>query len=268
MISPFGGSANRAATSRGRPAHDLLERASSARGTRRPGAPAAAAASDAQRAGSRRGDSNATAGVRPRLPARPTARRAPRAARQVAEELVALAGEAARRRAPSSTADGARQDRHREPGVERRRDEPHARVVDPGSPASLTSATRSPAREPRRAPRPARGLVVPVVAEQRPRARCRAGRAGRAVCRVSSQSTTSASRSSREHAQRDVVEVPDRRRADRERHARASRSLEGDQAGADDPGLRAELAPGRSRTVVAPGVQRLAPRRPRAQGRG
>ena len=59
-----------------------------------------------------------------------------------------------------------------------------------------------------------------------------------------------------QHAQRDVVEVADRRRADRERHARPATRLEGDQAGADQPRLGAEL--GRDDADdVTPRVERL-----------
>ena len=74
--------------------------------------------------------------------------------------------------------------------------------------------------------------------------------------RVSSQSTTSAARSSREHAQRDVVEVPDRRRADGERHRRSRRASNATQPGADQPRRRCRARRARS--------ARRRPRRPSA----
>ena len=49
----------------------------------------------------------------------------------------------------------------------------------------------------------------------------------------------------REHAKRHVLEVPDRCRADRERHYALGRvqRLEADEGGADEPGGRAQLGP-------------------------
>ena len=97
-----------------------------------------------------------------------------------------------------------------------------------------------------------------VVAEQ-PRLRSRAGRAGPCVCRVSSQSTRSASAQLAQDAQRDVLEVPDRRRADRERHASCLvERLEREQPGADQPGVRAEL--GRDDPEARRGRSPAAPR--------
>ena len=106
--------------------------ASSARGRRRPAAPGSAAASERSVAGSRCGDSNATAGHGQPAQLLPERRAAP---------LAAAAGSRGTGSAPPtkplatsavSTADGARQHGHRHARLERRRDQPRARVVDPG----------------------------------------------------------------------------------------------------------------------------------------
>ena len=153
--------------------------ASSARGRRPPGALGIdAAARLARLAGSRLGDSNATAGQRQPASSSQSRASASAAARQVAEERVALADEAARderrldRRGPG-------EHRDREPVLERRRDQARARVVDarqPGvarerEPLARLQAGQDLGR--------ARGLVVPVEARRAARA-TRAGRGGRA----------------------------------------------------------------------------------------
>ena len=103
-----------------------------------------ASASDRSVAGSRCGDSNATAGQGQAESSRQSASNSARAARQEADERVARVGEPARdergldRRGPG-------QDSHRDPRVARGPDEARAGIGDAGSPASETSAIRSPA---------------------------------------------------------------------------------------------------------------------------
>ena len=168
--------------------------ASSARGRRRPDAPASTAASERSVARSRCGDSNATAGsARSRAPARARASaRSPRGRKP--RNWYALADEPGgdERRLDRRCAG---EHRHLHACVERRRDEPRAGVGD--RPAARVRDERDPlARlEPRHAappsapPRCARGT--------RPAAPRMPWRSSRhAVCRVSSQSTTSAARSS------------------------------------------------------------------------
>ncbi len=213
-ISPFGGSAKRSASSCAVPRTTSSNFFVSSRHTAawRAGS---AAASDRSVAGNRCADSNATAGQRQPASSSHTAASAFVAARQEAEELVALADEAGRderrldRRRP-------RQHGHRDARVQRRAHDARARIGDARHPRIGDERDPLAGLEPRQQLRRPRRLVVLVVGEdarvdavtfeQRPR-----------VPRVLAQHEIRLAQL-REHAQRHVVEIPDRRRADGERH--------------------------------------------------
>src|SRR5262249_53095551 len=109
------------------------------------------------------------------------------------------------------------------PGAAGARHEPPARVVDPGQAGVAHERHPLPRTQPRQHLRLPRRLVVAVIAEQRPSADPVTAEQSRRVPRVLAQHDVGL-RELGEHAQRDVVQVPDRRRADGERHAEASRS--------------------------------------------
>ena len=224
------------------PAHDLLEPLRQLAADRDAARPAArrraSAASPAAAAATRR-----------RRPAAASARAPPTASRAPSRRAAGTRGTgSARPTSPLatsavSTADGPGSTVTGTPALERGGDQPRARVVDPRQARVADERDPLARLEPRQELRRPRRLVVLVVAEQ-PRARCRAARAAPRVRRVSSQRTTSASRSSREHAERDVVEVADRRRAD----ARAR--------GPQDVDARTRASPAPTRPASAPELGR------------
>ena len=67
------------------------------------------------------------------------------------------------------------------------------------------------------------------------------------------------------HAQGDVLEIPDRRRADRERHY--SQDLEPDEPGSDEPGVRSKQSR-HDPHEVASGLKSLDTHRLQQQARG
>ena len=157
-----------------------------------------------------------------------------------------------------------------EPGRHARLHEHEARVADerhPGVADQRDDRARAHPLAPAAAPRAARRARR----SARARPTRRSGRAAPSCVRVSSQAMTSASRSAREHAQRDVLEVADRRRADDEAvrssasaptPAPASSAMHGR---AEHPRLGAE-ARRHDPHVVARRSAARAPRRPRAPG--
>ena len=173
-------SAKRSASSLARPAHDLLEALRQLAADRDLPRPGSTAASERSVAGSRCGDSNATAGHGQRAELAPQRVELRRRARQEADELVALADEPARdergldrggaRAAPSPRTPASSAARtSRAPGSE-----------IPGRPASETSAIRSPGLEARQQLGRPRRLVVLVVARGAARVDAVARRAGSA----------------------------------------------------------------------------------------
>ena len=193
VISPFGASANRAASSAADPRTTSSNRFVSSRhtATSRSGS---AAASERSVAGSRRGDSKATTGhAHARSSSQSAASSAARRGRKPTNAYRS-ADEPARderrldRRGPG-------QHRHGSAGGERRPHERRAGIGDPGQPGVRDERDPLARLEPRAAPRRrARPRCARGARAAAPRSR--AARAGAAVCRVSSQSTTSAARSS------------------------------------------------------------------------
>ena len=188
--------------------------ASSARGRRRPAARAARPASERRLAGSRRGDSNATAGCGQRGELGPERARAPsrRAAGTrgtgTARPTSPLATSAV------STADGPGSTVTGTPASSAAAIRRAPGSLTPGRPASLVERDPLAGLEPRQQlGRPLR-LVVLVVAEQ-PRLDPVPLEQDLRPPRVLAEDEVRL-RELAEHAQRDVLEVPDRRRADRE----------------------------------------------------
>ena len=204
----------------------------------RPAAPGRGPASTASVAATRRGDSNATS----------VSSRA-----QHRLELAACGAAGSRRTAtsrPACRSRRARSARRSGPGSTSTASPAATRActrTSPGSltsgiPASLTSATVSPAQHPLDEPRRGAALVVLVVAH---------ALGGHAVAveqhlaraRVLARDDVRLAQR-RERAQRDVLEVADRRRADDRAAPRRQRSprelLEGQRRGAEQPGVRAE----------------------------
>ena len=214
MISPFGGSAKRTASSAALPRTTSSKRFVNSRhtATSRAGSKAASERSDA---GRRFGDSKATTGqVQPAV-SRHSASSSPRLARQEPDERVPPAGEPApderrldRRRA--------RQHRQLQPGVERRAHEPGAGVGDARHPGVRDERDALARLEPRDELGDPRRLVVLVVREQ-PRLDPVPLEQAAGVTRVLGEHDVGVAKLG-EHAQGDVVEIPDRRRADGEGH--------------------------------------------------
>ncbi len=147
VTSPFGGSAKRSRELGGRAALDLLERLGQLAADGDLALGRARRRASASVAGSRRGDSNATAGQLQPPSSCQSALELAGAPGQEAEEGVAAARRARSRRAPSRPPRGPAARVTGKPRSERGRDEQRARVGDPAAcPASETSATRSPAR--------------------------------------------------------------------------------------------------------------------------
>src|ERR671922_138584 len=138
------------------------------------------------------------------------------ATREVADELVALADEAARdeRRLHRGRA---RQNRDLDAGVQRRPHEPRTRVADPGKPRVAHERDALPSAQARQHLGRPGGLVVLVVREQAC-ADAVAAEQGLRPAGVLAEDDVRLGELAQD-AQRDVLEVPDRRRADRERHA-------------------------------------------------
>ena len=176
MISPFGGSANRSASSAAVPRATSSNRFVSSRQTAT-GRSGKAAASDRSVAGRRCGDSNATAGCGQRRELGPQRRRAP-SPRAAGSRGTGTARPRARsRREPSRrpTAPGSTVTVNA--GLERGRDQTRARVVHAGKARVRDERDPLAGRQPGQQLRRPLRLVVPVIAEEL-RARSRAGRAG------------------------------------------------------------------------------------------
>ena len=243
------------------PAHDLLEalrqlaahrdRPLRQRGRERRRATRGAAAAD----------SNATAawGHRQFLPQR---RARTTAARQEAQELVPLRLEPARdergrdRRRARRTVTSARPRAPQRPAA--------ARVVDPRQPRVADERDAFPRPQPVEQLVRARRLVVAVVAEQPLRADAVPVEQARRMARVLAQHDVGL-RELVQHAQRDVVEVADRRRADCERHARPA-TARGRRGRRRPAPPRPRARPGRCGRCRAPG-RAPRPRRPLGPGR-
>ena len=171
-----------------------------------------------RRPASRCGDSNATAahGQPRQLLARARPEPAPRAAGS--RETGTARRRARSRRAPSRppTAREGPSPGHRRRAPRRRAERPGRR--SPGSPASLTSATRSPASSRgSNSRRPLRLRCAGGSETSRARTPCRSSSFAR-VTRVLAEHDVGLGELAQD-AQGDVLEVADRRRADRERHA-------------------------------------------------
>ena len=219
VISPFGGSANRSASSAAVPRATSSNRFVSSRQTAAARA-GSAAASERSVVGSRCGDSNATAGHGHVAQLLPQLGERLLAAREEAEELVLLADEPRRderrldRRRP-------RQHRHGHARVERRAHDPRARVGDARQPRVGDERDPLPRLEPRQQLGRPRRLVVLVVREQ-PRLDAVPLEQAARVPRVLAEHDVGGAQL-REHAQRHVLEVADRRGADGERHHTTAR---------------------------------------------
>ena len=148
VISPFGGSAKRAATSRGRAAHDLLEllRQLAADGDRplRAAPPASERASPAAAAATRTRPPATASGRAP-----PTAPRAPPRRAAGSRGTGSARPRTRSRRAPSRPPTAPGQDGHRHARLERGGDQPRARVVDPGQAGVADQRDPLPRLEPR-----------------------------------------------------------------------------------------------------------------------
>ena len=241
--------------------------ASSARGTRRPRAPASTAASERSDAAQALRRLERDDRPPPRRESRARARRArPPCRGRKPTNAYALADEPAR--------DERRLDRGR-PGQHRHRRRPRraprARAARPGSeiagiPASRDERDPLARLEPRQQLRDARRLVVLVVGEQR-RASIPCRSSSPRVWRVSSASTTSASRSSSSTRSVTSSRFPIGVAQTASGTARYASAFERDQRGADQPGLAAELG-AHEPHLLAGRRERLAaasraPRRPR-----
>ena len=214
MISPFGASVNRAATSRAEPRTISSKRFVSSRQTAT-GRSGSASASERSDPGSRLGDSNATTGPLQEAVSshRPVERLPP--PRQIPDERIALADE------PAGHKRGLDCGRAREHGdldtaLDRRGDEPRSRVVharkagvarerDPLAPVEPRQQLVDPLR-----------LVMAVVADELGLDPVTVEECARPA-RVLAEDEVGLAELAQD-PQRDVLEVADRRRADDERH--------------------------------------------------
>ena len=247
MISPFGGSAKRSATSRAGPrttsSKCLVSSGHTATG--RSGKAAARLAGSGAGAAGLQGD----AGPGQRRSSSHCARGRKRPG-EGSRRMVALAEEAA---ADERGFDRgrSRQDRTGTPRAMAAAMGLAPGSLTPGRPASLASATR----------RPPRFAAAPLPCE---RPRCaRDGSRGapwspwrsrRLACGACPPGSLRPPRQLPEHAQRDVLEVADRRRADREGTRPGRRRLERDEACADHPGRGAQVGRVRPRNLSRSGL--------------
>ena len=218
MISPFGGTLKRAASSAAVPRTTSSNRFVSSRQTANSRS-GSTAASERSVAGSRCGDSKATAGQgQPRSSSHTAASRfSP--AREEAEESVLLGDQSGgdERRLDRGRSG---QHRHVDARVERGAHEPRPRIRHTGEPGVGDKCDPLPRLEPRQElGRPPRLVVLvvgeeaggdPVALEENPR-----------VTRVLAEHDIGCGELG-EDAERHILEVADRRRADRERHQESS----------------------------------------------
>ena len=215
VISPFGGSPKRSASSAALPRTTSSNRFVSSRQTTAPLAPARAQASERSECARRLGDSKATTG-QAQCAARATALRAHRPCAAGSRRRRSGRPPRPLRTSAVSTAEAPGSTVTAIPALRAARTSRAPGSDTPGRPASETRAIRSPASSRGHELGDPSRLVVLVVGEQ-PRLDAVALQQAAGMSRVLGQHEVGLPELG-EHSQRHVVEVPDRCRADRERH--------------------------------------------------